>query len=325
MFEFLKLFPFLMAEPAAPPAEPPPEPAPIEGSPPPTPVVETPQPSDKTGLMGKAAAGEEEPAPGEPPKHPAEMPPEPAPPVEGERPEFVPEQFWDMEKKEVKLEELTKSYAEVRNENNKLLQVGGGKPLETPEEYIKDFVPPTRSRPGKDGAEGDPLDRFEEGLTAQDPAFLAAAKAAKNASLSKKQFDEFIYSFMEESNNFLPKPLNEEEELESLGPDGINMVKVNANWINSMKTHGVLNQDQYDLLLDFGKTALGVELTNALRTNSGEKPIPLGGSVNTGVKTPDECQAMLADERYHKDGAVGDAYRAEVDAEFAKTHGTGKS
>lgn len=305
--------------------ETPPEPAPMEGAPPATPVVETPVPTDKSGLMGKAAAGEEPPKPDEPPVHPAEAPPEPKPTPTGERPEFLPEQFWDTEKKEVNLEEFAKSYAEVRNQNNKLLQIGGGKPLETAEEYIKDFVPPTRGRPGADGEVGSPLDRFDEGLQGNDPVFLAAAKAAKKANLSKKQYDEFIYTFMEESNELLPEPLNEEAELEKLGSDGIKLVKTNANWINALKANGVLNQDQYDLLLDFGGTALGVELTNALRVNSGEKKIPLGGSVNTGVKTPDECAAMLKDPRYNEDGPAGDAYRAEVEAEFAKTHGTGKA
>lgn len=319
-----------MAEPVAtPPAEPAPappaEPPALEGAPPPTPVIDTPVPTNKGGLMGQAAAGDEPPKPDEPPVHPADVPPEPPPTPAGERPEFVPEQFWDTEKKEVNLEEFAKSYAEVRNQNNKLLQIGGGKPLENAEEYIKDFVPPTRGRPGADGVEGDPLDRFDKGLTGNDPVFLAAARAAKKANLSKKQYDEFVYTFMEESHELLPEPLNEEAELKKLGTDGINMVKTNANWINALKANGVLNQDQYDLLLDFGSTALGVELTNAIRVNSGEKKIPTGGSVNTGVKTPDECAAMLSDKRYHDQGPAGDAYRLEVDAEFAKTHGTGKS
>ena len=57
---------------------------------------------------------------------------------------------------------------------------------------------------------------------------------------------------------------------------------------------------------------------------SGEKPIPgkLNGNANTGRKTPDECQAMMDDERYGQEGAAGDAYRAEVDKAFAQTFGT---
>ena len=129
---------------------------------------------------------------------------------------------------------------------------------------------------------------------------------------------------METSNELLPEPVNMEDELGKLGDGGEMQVKTNAQWINGLKANGILNQDLYDLLLDFGATALGVELVNALRVNSGEKPIPIGASVNKGAKTPLECQAMIADKRYNEQGAVGDSYRAEVEAEFIKTYGTAK-
>ena len=47
---------------------------------------------------------------------------------------------------------------------------------------------------------------------------------------------------------------------------------------------------------------------------SSTKPIPknLNGGVPTGRKTPEECAAMMDDERYRADGPAGDAYRAEV-------------
>lgn len=297
---------------------------PMEGAPPldPTAVVEDAVPSNKGNLMEQAAVGEEAP-PAEPPAHPHDTAPPPPATIEpGVRPDFIMEQHWNKETGEVNLEALAKSYADSRKENNKLQQNIEGKPLETPEEYLKDFVPPSRGR-GSDGQEGSPLDRFAEGLDAEDPAFVAASKAAKNANLSKKQFDEFVFSFMEATNDLLPEPINPQDELEKLGEGGQSLVNHNAKWINGLRSTGVLNQDQYDLLLDFGGSALGVELVNALRMNSGEKPIPINSSVNNGAKTPDECSAMLADERYQADGPVGDAYRAEVEAEFAKTHGTG--
>lgn len=318
------LLPFLMAEPA-PPAEPPVEPPPMEGAPPldpNAPPVGEPASAKTPGLMGQNQPGEPEPV--EPPKHPAEGEPEPTPAPEGERPSYVPEQFWNTEKKEVDMEAFAKSYSDVRNQNNKLIQDKGGLPLQSEEEYLKDFVPPTKGRPNVGGEEGMPLDRFEEGLDAQDPAFLCAAKAAKKAMLSKKQFDEFVISYMEEANTLLPDPINVEDELNKLGDGGEMMVQTNVNWVNSLKRNGVVNEDQYKLLFEFGSTAIGVELVNALRTNSGEKPIPINSSVNSGAKTPVECQAMIADPRYLKEGAEGDAYRAEVETEFIKTYGTAK-
>ena len=318
------LLPFLMAEPAA--TEPAAEPPPMEGAPPldpNAPPTGEPAPTQTPGLMGQNQPGE--PAPIEPPVHPAEGEPPPVEPAKpGERPDYVPEQFWNKESKEVDMEAFSKSYSDIRNQNNKLLQDGPGKPLETAEEYLKDFVPPTRGRPGVDGEVGSPLDRFEEGLDAQDPAFIAASKAAKKADLSKKQFDEFVISYMEEANALLPEPINVEDEMKKLGDGGELMVQTNVNWVNGLKRNGVINEDQYKLFFEYGSTAIGVELVNALRLNSGEKPIPLGSSVNSGSKTPSECQAMVADERYTQDGAVGDAYRAEVEEAFIKTYGTAR-
>lgn len=321
------LLPFLMAEGDGdtPPADPPP----MDGAPPldpnnPPPADQPTPGSGAPGLMGDAAKKAGEPAPGqEPPAHPADAPPAP-PQSAAEKPDYLPEQFWNKEKGEVDLKAFSKSYADVRNQYNKLVQDGGGTPLQDPEDYLKDFTPPTKGRPGVGGEEGMPLDRFQEGLDAQDPAFLAAAKAAKKASMTKKQFDEFVISYMEEANKLLPEPINVENEMKLLGDGGETLVKTNLQWINSLKVNGVLNEDQYNLLMDFGATALGVQLTNALRINSGEKPIPVGASVNNGAKTPAECQAMIANPLYHKDGAEGDAYRAEVEAEFIKTYGTAK-
>lgn len=318
------LLPFLMADPAAPPADPPADPGPIDGAPPADPnAPPAAEPPAKTpGVMGQHQP--EPPKGDEPPKHPADEPPAPEPPKEGEKPDHVPEQFWDKEKKEVDMEAFSKSYADIRNQNNKLLQDGPGAPLETAEEYLKDFIPPTKGRPGVGGVDGMPLDRFQEGLDNGDPVFKVAANAAKKAELSKKQFDEFIFTFMEESNELLPKPVNVKEEMESLGDGAEMLVQTNVNWVNSLMSNGILNQDQHARLFEMGSDAIGVELVNKLRLNSGEKPIPVNASVNKGAKTPAECQAMIADPRYRQDGPEGDAYRAEVDAEFIKTYGTAK-
>ena len=201
---------------------------------------------------------------------------------------------------------------------------GKGIAPENAEDYLKDYTPPHRSRPSGDEKEGAPLDRFGE-LDAADPMIAVMAKAAKNANLSKGQFDDFMQDVMEGIHPILPEPFNAEKEMESLGDNGKHLVDTNKAWIDRLASRGVINEKQYDLMIKFGSTAEGVLLTNALRMDNGEKPIPVNASVATGKKTPDECSAMMADPRYSQDGPVGDAFRAEVDKEFALTYGTDKA
>ena len=191
---------------------------------------------------------------------------------------------------------------------------------------MTDFKPPHRSRPTGDQKEGDTLDRYGE-LKADDPVFIGLSKAAKGADMSQAQFNDFIQVALEELHPILPEPFNAEKEKALLGEGAENMITTNRDWLDTLARNGVLNEDEFKLLLAFGGTALGVQLTNKLRLNSGEKPIPikLNGNANTGRKTPDECQAMMADDRYYADGAAGDAYRKEVDEAFAETHGTDKA
>lgn len=276
----------------------------------------TPESTPGTGLL--ADAGKEE-------ETPPVTPPEETP-TEGtiaHRPENIDEQFWDTEKGVVKADVLGKSYKDLRKEYDKIVQNKGEKAPDKAEDYLTDYTPPHRSRPADGQKEGDTLDRYGE-LNADDPVFIAMSKAAKVADISQDQFNDLMQVAMEELHPILPEAFNAEKEKAILGEGAENIINTNRDWIDTLARNGVVNEDEFKLLLAFGGTALGVQLTNKLRLNSGEKPIPikLNGNANTGRKTPDECQAMMADERYHADGAAGDTYRNEVDAAFAQTFGT---
>jgi len=243
--------------------------------------------------------------------------------TDNERPDYVTEQFWDKDTHSVKTELVFKSYKELRNEFNKISQEKGGKAPESAEDYLKDFTPPLRARPGEGQKEGDELNRYGE-LDAGDPGFVAISKFAKNGNMEKTNFKEGMQTLMEELHSILPEPFNAEKEKAILGDAAENMIKVNQTWINGLERNGTMNEDETNLLLNFGSTALGVQLCNKLRLNSGEKPIPtnLNNNANTGRKTPDEARAMLEDKRYGQDGPAGEAYRNEVTKVFEETFGT---
>jgi len=242
-------------------------------------------------------------------------------PAPVERPPEVGEQFWDPVKGEVRTESLAKSYNELRKQNNKLMQEKGGEAPENAEDYLKNWQPPHRARAGTGEKEGAVMDRFGE-LDAKDPMFAAVAKFAKKGNMSPADFTDGMQELLEDIHPLLAVPFNAQKEMELLGEGAETLVKTNKAWVDRLATRGVVNEKQYELMLKFGGTAEGVLLTNALRIDSGEKPIPVNASVATGRKTPDECSAMLADPRYNEDGPIGDAYRAECEKAFAETYGT---
>lgn len=241
-------------------------------------------------------------------------------PAPVERPRNIPKQFWDDKKGEVNGDAMATSYNDLRKQFNKMTQENGKAP-EDFEAYLEDFKPPVRARATGGQKEGDPLDRLPE-LDPKDQLFVSLAKEAKNINISKGQFDDLVPGIMKIINDILPEPFNAEKEMALLGENGPHMVKTNKEWIDRLASNGVVNENQYNLLLKFGSTAEGVLLTNALRMDNGEKPIPVKAAVATGRKTPDECAAMLADPRYHDQGPAGDSYREEVAKQFALTHGT---
>ena len=241
-------------------------------------------------------------------------------PAKGERPESIPEQFWDKDKGEIKTEALAKSYADLRKEFNK--QKGGkkeDKALETSEEYLKDYEVP-KEYETEDGVKS--LDRIRD-IGSDDPVIVSFSKAAHKFGLSKDQFNGIVGEVLSGANDMLPEPFNRDAEMEALGGEdkALPLIQTNQKWLLHKHKNGVLNEDQYKYALEFGTTAIGVETLNKLRVDSGEKPIPMGASVNTGIKTPDEAAAMMSDPRYKEDSPAGNAYRAEVEKEFKKIHG----
>jgi len=283
----------------------------------------SPKPNQAPGLLVDAGSDGETPSPT------TETPDTPVAPDPGtiaERPEYISEQFWDLEKGTLKDEALAASYNELRMEFNKLSQEKGQEGPEKAEDYLVDYKPPHRSRPSGDQKDGDVLDRYGD-LDPKDPVFAAMANFAKKGNMSPADFTDGMQELMETLHPLLPEVFNPEKEKALLGEGAEHMIQTNRSWIDTLARNGVVNEDEFNLLLGFGGTALGVQLTNKLRLNSGERSIPgkLNGGANKGRKTPDECNAMMGDERYMADGPAGDAYRIEVDKAFAETFGTDRS
>lgn len=224
-----------------------------------------------------------------------------------ERPDHIPEQFWNKEKGETDIEKMSKSYGELRNEMNRLKEEGGSKAPEKVEAYLEDFKMPT----GEDGAA---LDRIRD-VDAGDPLVSSFAEAAHKHGLSKEAFDGILSDVFVAMNGQMPEPYDEIAELEKLGgaEQGKAVVGLNKQFLGSMKAAGTITEQEYSRGLSMCSDALGVQLLDKLRVNSGEKAVPITlGQGGVGGHSKAELEAMFADPLYSDQTAKGEAYRAKV-------------
>lgn len=238
------------------------------------------------------------------------------------RPDYVPEQFWDGDKNEPRLEQMAKAYGDLRSEFNKLKNDGGsGKAPEEVGAYLEDFKMPTERGEGDDKQVLDRVKAFD----ADDPALQAFAEIAHKRGWSKETFNEILGETMFAMNGLLPEPLDELKEIELLGgKDAANKVlDVNKRWLDHQLKTGSFSEEEHAFAKQFAASAIGVQTLNKLREMAGEKPIPVNASHGEGVKSQADIQAMMDDPLYKDASSKGDAFRARVEQEILKSTGDG--
>lgn len=178
-----------------------------------------------------------------------------------QRPDGIPEQFWDTKTGTVRTEALAKSYSSLRNKFN---LTNNDKPGKSPDDYMTEGIT-TKLAGLKDR-----------------PEVKAALQAAKDAGLGVKQAEQFIDTFIE--NLPKPKELNVKEELQALGKNGMTTIKAVKTWLDAMVRDDELSQESYDALASLGETANGIKALNLMRQKSMEMQIPTGTSMGSNIE-----------------------------------------
>lgn len=206
----------------------------------------------------------------------------------GERPEWMPEQFWD-EENGPDLENLAKSYQELR------AKMSSGK-----------------HKAPKDG-KYDISHLADHGVDEDDSLLNEFKGFAKENGLSQDQFDQITKMYMEHVGDMFDKVETEKEaELAKLGRNGEKVVQSLNQWLTKLGTSGALSHEEVDAIAKKADSADYIRALNKIRQSYGEQPIP-DVSVQEGTgKTKEDLDAMVADPRYGKDMA----YTQKVEREF---------
>jgi len=211
-----------------------------------------------------------------------------------ERPGFLPEKFWDGEKKEPRLEGLAKGYAELE----KSFKLG-------------------KHKPPADGKYDTTV--FGDKVPETDPLRVAYTEWAVKHGLSQGAYDELAGKVAElGAAAEKQQQVSYKAEREALGQNADAIIKSMTDWARGFVGSGVWSVEDFEEFKVMGGTAAGMRALMRLR-ESYEGRVPIDQTMPSADRpSREELDAMVGDPKYLSDPS----YRAKVTAGFEKLYGT---
>jgi hypothetical protein len=247
------------------------------------------QPSGDAGLLDSATA--------ESPDKPAETskaeidhrPSSPGLETPGspkEKPEYLPDNFWDAEKGEANYEAMAKSWGDLR----KMVSQGKHKAPE--------------------GGKYDTSALRNPDLE-KDPLAKGYVSWAAKWGISQAAFDEMATQFNEIAESMMPAPIDPGAELKQLGPNGQAVVNGMVDWARGLVSKGVWSKDDFEEFKIMGGTASGLRALMKVR-EAYEGRVPIETAPMEGAPSKEELYQMVGDPKYKTDPA----FRQKVERLF---------
>lgn len=220
-----------------------------------------------------------------------------------QRPEDLPEQFWDEEKGVFKADELYDEYKKEKDKSLGLRQkLSKGQPVppESPESYQLDAEK-----------------MAEAGLSIQDddPGLNIFKQVAFDNGLDQEKFEKIFTEYMEaalESKEIQemnqPQDPSEEDqqayidsEIKKLGDNAQGQIQGIKNWFQQLHYDGVLSRDDLETAQNMGMNAKEIRVLGALRQSAGNLGIPEISTLIDGAPSEQEIQRMISSPEYGSD------------------------
>lgn len=220
--------------------------------------------------------------------------------TEGEIPEGLDEKFWDAEKKEIKVNDLTKAYlaAEKRALGlRKELSKGKQKAPEAPENYAITFDDIENEEERK---------KAEESIndTEENELLQQFKKAAYEAGLSQEQFNKQARLM----NQFLTQKIRstetrdetdeefetrKQEEYKAIGKNAEQIIRATSEFVNNMEASGDFTKEDMEIAKSLSTNAAGIKFLNRVRMMRGGDSIDIDrSSISDGLPSDREIAAM---------------------------------
>ena len=194
-----------------------------------------------------------------------------------DRPEYVPEKFWNKEQGKIREKDVFKSFTELE----KKFSQGQHK---APESYDDKIL-------------------VDGGYDKSDDMVGAYTEWAKENGISQKAFDDLAGKIIGMAGEREQEAqYSSEEEMENLGPNAKEIVNQNLELLEGMERKKVFSEEKVEAIKMFGSTAIGNLVLRDFRQMMGDlKPLPTVVAENTN-ETDEEFDARMTemrnDERY---------------------------
>lgn len=217
------------------------------------------------------------------------------------------DKFWDPEKKQVRNEELHKSYTELQAKFHN----GDHKAPAKAEDYKLNF---TDEQKGILFGKGD----VDAKAIADDPGIKALTGWGAKHKVSQDAINELLGEYVGFVKPELEKvSIDIEAEKKILGNNADGIIKNQMDFFGHLYRSGHINDKHLAELQILGETAAGIQAIQKIREYYGEQPIPMAATAGEGMPSKEELSAMLNDPKYDTDPD----FRAKVDAHYAKRYG----
>ena len=223
-----------------------------------------------------------------------------------ERPEYIPEKFWDADSKSANIEALATSY-------NALEKKFGARTEDLAKSVREDIANEIKANAPEE-YKLEPPESLPEGVDFQvkdDTPILDWWKTfAKERGLSQNEFNTGIDAFVKNELSNTPDP---NEEMRKLGDNSKDRIEAANAWSKKY-----LSENAYNTVRQLSETAEGIKALEEIMGLNKDAPLPQNTAVEVQAD-PMDLRQMMADPRYWKDGAKDQSYIKRVTELYEKT------
>ena len=227
-----------------------------------------------------------------------------------ERPEYIPEKFWDTDRSEVNVEALGSSYKALES---KL----GQRTDELSKSIREDMINETQQNvptEGYDLVTPEMPEGVNVNLDAELPIVKWWGEFASNKGLSQDEFNNGVNAFVENAVADIP---NEKAEIEALGDNGNE--RVEAVEMFAKKNH---SPENYERISNMATTAENIVALESLMNLAKDVPMPKEGMAVDVAPSENDLRSMMRDPRYWDDARKDQGYIDRVTTLYEKKYGT---
>ncbi len=229
-----------------------------------------------------------------------------------EKPDWLATQFFDEKTGEVKLEELSKSQADLR----KTIGKGWDKPPKDIDGYEFELSD------SETAIEKLALAHGEEGE--MDPVKATFLKAMLDEGIPTGKVNAIYKAMLNIVGEYAPDPPDAKKVIADIGRNGLAVLTNTKRHIAHLEEIGSLSEDEAEAVRGWLQTGTDVRAYQALRDRYGDKEIdiPAGDTPPSGAPSRSELKGKLADLVKRSDaGENVQAEHEKLQAEYSKTYG----